>query len=247
LRVYDALGILNEILGVGYVYDHMTICDADRRAIAPHKFLLGDARVPPVCALPRSDLHAILLGAARKAGVTVRHGLHVTEIDQSRTDQAAVVFSDGSADTFDLMAGFDGIRSGTRAQLFGTMFTPRYSGYGAWRVQVQRQESITGMEFLQSTDGKVGAMPIGQGTMNLFNIRPEPEGVFFPRKTWRGCGASASLASAATLRRSATRSMTNRTSSTARSNRCWCRRNGWSWNRQSARRSRWNSRARNSP
>lgn len=189
LRVYDALGVLDEILGVGYVYDHMSIRDADRRLIAPHKFLLGDARVPAVCALPRSDLHDILLGAAKKAGVTVRLGLHVTGIDLEQTDRASVVFSDGSAGTFDLMAGFDGIRSSTRAQLFGTAFVPRYSGFGAWRLQVPRREDVTGMEFLQSTDGKVGAMPIGQDTMYLFNIRPEPEGVYFPKKAmarlWR--------------------------------------------------------------
>jgi 2-polyprenyl-6-methoxyphenol hydroxylase-like FAD-dependent oxidoreductase len=182
LRVYDALGVLDEILDVGYVYDHMTICDAGRRVIAPHKFLLGDERVPPVCALPRSDLHDILLHAAKKAGATVRLGLHVTEIDEKQTDRASVVFSDGSADTFDLMAGFDGIRSTTRTQLFGTAFVPRYSGFGAWRVQVPRREDVTGMEFLQSTDGKVGAMPIGQDTMYLFNIRPEPEDIHFPKK-----------------------------------------------------------------
>jgi 2-polyprenyl-6-methoxyphenol hydroxylase-like FAD-dependent oxidoreductase len=182
LRVYDALGVLDQILGVGYIYDHMTICDANRRTIAPHKFLLGDERVPAVCALPRSDLHDILLRAATKAGVTVRLGLHVTEIDEEQTDRACVIFSDGSADTFDLMAGFDGIRSMTRTQLFGTAFVPRYSGFGAWRVQVPRREDVTGMEFLQSTDGKVGAMPIGPDTMYLFNIRPEPEGVHFPKK-----------------------------------------------------------------
>lgn len=182
LRVYDALGVLDEILATGFVYDHMTIFDAGRRTLSVHKFLLGDERVPAVCALPRSDLHAILLRAANSAGVTVRLGLHVTEIDESQTNQASVVFSDGSSGTFDLMAGFDGIRSSTRAHLFGTMFVPRYSGYGAWRVQVPRLESVTGMEFLQSTNGKVGAMPIGQDAMYLFNIRPEPEGLFFPKK-----------------------------------------------------------------
>jgi 2-polyprenyl-6-methoxyphenol hydroxylase-like FAD-dependent oxidoreductase len=182
LRVYDALGVLDEVLDVGFVYDHMSICDADGHMIVPHKFLLGDDRVPSVCALPRSDLHDILLRAAKKSGVTVRLGLHVTEIDQNRTDQASVVFADGSSGTFDLMAGFDGIRSTTRVQLFGTAFVPRYSGFGAWRLQVPRQASVTGMEFLQSTDGKVGAMPIGEDTMYLFNIRPEPDGVFFPKK-----------------------------------------------------------------
>ena len=182
LRVYDALGVLDEIRSVGFVYDHMAIFDADRKLIAHHKFLLGDGRVPPVCALPRSDLHGILFRAATRAGVKVRLGIHVTAIDWAQQDAAAVTFSDGGSDRYDLMAGFDGIRSTTREQIFGTLFVPRYSGYGAWRIKVARERDVTGMEFLQGVGGKVGAMPIGSDAMYLFNIRAEPEGVFFERK-----------------------------------------------------------------
>jgi len=182
LRVYDALGVLDEILEIGFAYDHMTIVDAERRLIAEHKFLLGDDRVPSFCALPRSDLHRILVDAARKAGVTIRLGVHVTAIDETQNDRAAVTFSDGSSATFDLMAGFDGIRSTTRTQLFGTMFVPRHSGFGAWRVQVPKEDCVTGMEFWQGIEGKVGAMPIGKNLMYLFNIRPEPAGALYERE-----------------------------------------------------------------
>jgi 2-polyprenyl-6-methoxyphenol hydroxylase-like FAD-dependent oxidoreductase len=181
LRVYDALGVLDEILDIGFVYDHMTIFDAERRLIATHKFLLGDNCVPPFCALPRSDLHGILLRAAKNAGVTVHLGVHVTAVDEAATDRAPVIFSDGTSATFDLMAGFDGIRSATRTHIFGTMFEPRHCGYGAWRIQVPKQECVTGMEFLQGIAGKVGAMPIGKGLMYLFNIRPEPAGAHYER------------------------------------------------------------------
>src|SRR5262249_52916630 len=137
--------------------------------------------VPPVCSLPRSDLHEILLRAAKNAGVRVRLGVHVTAVNEAATDRASVAFSDGASATFDLMAGFDGVRSTTRTQIFGTMFIPRHSGYGAWRVQVPKAECVTGMEFLQGIEGKVGAMPIGKSLMYLFNIRPEPAGAFYER------------------------------------------------------------------
>src|SRR5262245_47378912 len=53
LRIYDALGVLEPILATGFVYDDMCIFDPNRHLIVRHKFLLGDERVPAVCALSR--------------------------------------------------------------------------------------------------------------------------------------------------------------------------------------------------
>src|ERR1700761_6117095 len=124
LRAYDRLGLLDEVLETGYIYDHMGIFDANHRLIVDHKFLLGDERIPPVCALRRSDLHRVLLSAAETAGVKVLLGREVVEIaDDGR--RGGGTFSDGSRGDFDLMAGFDGIRSTTRLQVVGTMFKPQ--------------------------------------------------------------------------------------------------------------------------
>lgn len=182
LRVYDHLGVLEEILDHGFIYDHMTIFDAQRRLIAEHKFLLGDERVPAVCALSRAELHRILLAAAKRLGVEVGLGLQISAYDESDANVVRVRFSDGTSDAFDLVAGFDGIRSTTRQHLVGTMFVPRPCGIGAWRVQVDRPECVTGMEFLQGCGGKAGAMPISKDKMYLFNIRPEPVGAYYERK-----------------------------------------------------------------
>jgi 2-polyprenyl-6-methoxyphenol hydroxylase-like FAD-dependent oxidoreductase len=172
LRVYDTLGVLEEILDTGFSYDRMWIFDPQRTLIVEHKFLLGDSRVPPFCALSRLQLHEILLGAAQRAGVQVRLGTTADEIHDDK-DRVAVVFSDGRRDSFDLLAGFDGIRSTTRLHLVGTAFAPRPSGYGAWRVQAPRPDRVRGMEFLQGIGSKTGAMPLGNDIMYLFHIRPE--------------------------------------------------------------------------
>jgi 2-polyprenyl-6-methoxyphenol hydroxylase-like FAD-dependent oxidoreductase len=92
-----------------------------------------------------------------------------------------VTFSDGRTGTFDLLAGFDGIRSTTRLHLFGTAFVPRPSGYGGWRVQVPRPDDVTCMEFLLGVGGKTGAMPLGGNLMYIFHIRPEPPNAVFER------------------------------------------------------------------
>jgi 2-polyprenyl-6-methoxyphenol hydroxylase-like FAD-dependent oxidoreductase len=108
--------------------------DASRRLIVQHKFLLGDHRVPAFCALSRLQLHEILLGAAERAGVQVVLGVTISEIQEEK-ERVDVEFSNGRRDSFDLLAGFDGIRSTTRLHVVGTSFAPRHSGYGAWRVQ----------------------------------------------------------------------------------------------------------------
>jgi len=178
LRIYDALGLLPEILASGFSYDRMWIFDHRRASIVEHKFLLGDDRVPAFCALSRRRLHEILLAAARRAGVEVRTGVTVNAIDDDK-NRATVVFSDGSSGAFDLIAGFDGIRSATRQHLFGAAFAPRPSGYGGWRVQVPRHDCVRGMEFLQGIGSKTGAMPLAGDLMYVFHIRPEaPDAVF---------------------------------------------------------------------
>jgi 2-polyprenyl-6-methoxyphenol hydroxylase-like FAD-dependent oxidoreductase len=172
LRVYGSLGVLDEILATGFSYDRMWLFDPDRKLIVEHKFLLGDDRVPAFCALSRLQLHKILLGTVERAGAEVRLGVTVSAIHEDK-DRVVVELSNGRHETFDLLAGFDGIRSATRLHLVDTAFAPRPSGYGAWRVQARRPDDVRGMEFLQGIGSKTGAMPLGNDIMYLFHIRPE--------------------------------------------------------------------------
>jgi 2-polyprenyl-6-methoxyphenol hydroxylase-like FAD-dependent oxidoreductase len=180
LRVYAALGVLPEILASGFSYDRMRIFDANRELMLEHKFLMGDEAVPGTCALSRLRLHEILLAAALRAGVDVRTGVMVEQIGDE-PEQVPIVLSDGRADRFDILAGFDGIRSTTREHLVGTAFAPRPSGYGGWRVQVARRDEVSCMEFLVGLGSKTGAMPLANDLMYIFHICAEAPDAVFPR------------------------------------------------------------------
>ena len=180
LYVYRNLGVLADVLDGGFPYNDMYIFDHNRDLIAPHRFLMGDEKTPAVCALSRARLHDILLAAAKDAGVEVRLGLTVSRIDES-PDDVSVTFSDGKAEAFDVVAGFDGIRSAMREHVFGTVFLPRPSGFGAWRLQVPRPDVVQGMEFLQGIGGKTGAMPLADDLMYVFHIRPEDPDAWFEK------------------------------------------------------------------
>ena len=65
LRVYDALGVLQEILAAGFSYDRMRIFDPDRQLIAEHRFLLGDNKIPAVCASLGGCIEILLAAAQR--------------------------------------------------------------------------------------------------------------------------------------------------------------------------------------
>ncbi|OVZ56905.1 hypothetical protein CDO44_20050 [Pigmentiphaga sp. NML080357] len=177
LRVYRRLGVLEEILDTGFSYNHMSTFDPDRVLIVEHRFLMGGMGLPAFCALPRAVLHDILRRRAQALGVRFRMGAEVSTFGGEHG--TSIRFSDGAQAEYDLVAGFDGIRSTARRYIVGDMFGPRHCGIGAWRVQVDRPDCVTGMEFMQGVRGKAGAIPITRDKMYLFNIRPEDPSEFF--------------------------------------------------------------------
>ena len=184
LRVYDALGVLPEILAAGFSYDHMCIFDPNRELIARHKFLLGDDLIPAILRLVASKVARDPLcrdPASRRRGPS-----RAPRERNPRTTMTASPrsFPMAGPNSFDLLAGFDGIRSATRLHLVGTAFVPRPSGYGAWRLQVARPDFVRGMEFLQGVGSKAGAMPLADDLMYLFHIRPEAPGAVFAREDY---------------------------------------------------------------
>lgn len=179
LRVYREFGVLDEILETGFSYGHMSVFGPQRDLIFEHRFLMGGEGIPAFCALSRARLHSILLAKANHLGVRFRMGQEIASYGD--IPGTSVRFSDGNETNYDLVCGFDGIRSAARGQIVGDMFGPRHCGIGAWRVQVERPDCVTGMEFMQGIGGKVGAIPIAQNQMYLFNIRPETAGETFEK------------------------------------------------------------------
>ena len=170
LRRYREFGVLEEILDTGFCYDHMSIFDPSRTLITSHRFQMGGAAIPAFCALPRATLHDILLRRAAALGVELRLGAQISA--HSGVAGTDIQFDDGIEVSYDLIAGFDGIRSNARNYIYGDMFGPRHSGYGAWRIQAERPDFVTGMEFLQGVGGKAGAIPIARSWMSPLQYPP---------------------------------------------------------------------------
>lgn len=180
LRALDALGVLPEILEVGYAYPGNDFRDWHGNEIVYTPSILGDDRVPANNALTRANLHGILKRAAEKAGAAIRYGTTVTDLvdDGAGVD---VTFSDGSTARYDAVAAFDGVKSGIRQRLFGTEWDPVFSGFSVWRVQLDRPEWVDRCYVYQGSQRKAGIIPLSTQYMYMFLVTPEPENPHFDR------------------------------------------------------------------
>lgn len=173
LRALDALGVLEECLEVGFPYDGNDFRDWQDNEIVFVPSILGDERVPANTALTRPNLHRILKGAAERAGANLHYGLTVDQLDDDG-DGVDVTFSDGTSARYDIVAAFDGVKSQTRTRLFGTQTQPQYSGYGVWRLQLDRPDTITRCNVYQGSARKGGLIPLSAEYMYMFLVTPEP-------------------------------------------------------------------------
>lgn len=176
LRALRAIGVLDECLKAGFQFDRLVFRDNAGQFIGEHHFLMGAADgLPAMNALPRSDLHGILLAAATRAGAQIRMGVTAESVSPAG-DGAVVRFTDGQQDRYDVVVSFDGIRSWTRERVLGAAQRPVPSGYAAWRSIVRRPGEATCMEFYQGVNGKTGFMPLSQDTMYVFHIGADSPG-----------------------------------------------------------------------
>lgn len=173
LRALDSLGVLERCLEVGYAFDGNEFRDWQDREIVFTPSILGDDRVPANAALTRSALHGILLDAALDAGARIRYSTTIERFADDG-DGVQVRLSDGSDGRYDLLAGFDGVRSPIRRRLFGDGREPVYAGYGVWRMQLARPDRIVRTTVYQGDRVKGGLIPLSQTEMYLFLVTPEP-------------------------------------------------------------------------
>ncbi len=89
---------------------------------------LGEFEVPALCTR-RSDLLAVLL--AKLPAHSIRLGHELSRIDQ-RDSSVRLHFANGECSEHSAVIGADGIRSRTRAELFGAI-EPIDRGYTVWR------------------------------------------------------------------------------------------------------------------
>jgi 2-polyprenyl-6-methoxyphenol hydroxylase-like FAD-dependent oxidoreductase len=183
LRVLKRLGVLEEILDTGWVFEDWVFYDHHENLICNVPSLLGrgEEGVPAEVGLMRPELHRVLTAAAEREGARVRYGTTIADLEDEG-ERVAVRFSDGSTGDYDLVIAFDGIKSEMRRRLFGDGHEPVYTGAAVWRVMAPRLPEVVCGGLYQSPIRKAGRTPLGEDKMYLLLVTEEPEGVRYAKE-----------------------------------------------------------------
>jgi 2-polyprenyl-6-methoxyphenol hydroxylase-like FAD-dependent oxidoreductase len=172
LRVFDALGVWDDIGAAGYAFDGLNL-----RAPGPGAPVVaalpdvktGGPDYPAAMGMPRPDLARILFAHAEKVGVRTRFGAHVTGVE-SDDDGVEVIVDGTSAGRYDLLIGADGLNSTVR-ELIGIDTKPAPTGMGIWRTFVSRPAEVEKSELYYGGPVYIaGYTPTGENTMYAFLV-----------------------------------------------------------------------------
>jgi 2-polyprenyl-6-methoxyphenol hydroxylase-like FAD-dependent oxidoreductase len=168
LRVLRQLGVWERVAAEGYAFDTLGL-----RAPDPAGTLIveltdirtGGPDLPATLGMYRPALARILIDRALEAGARVRFGVRPVALDGT-----TATFDDGSAATYDLIIGADGLRSWTRRQI-GIDVEPEPVGMGIWRTFTRRPASVTRTDLCYGGPAYIaGYCPTGPDTLYAYLV-----------------------------------------------------------------------------
>lgn len=166
-RMFDRLGLLDQIRAVAFDLDGYHFVDANGHALGmqPYAAVWGS----PTWSVHRADLHAALRSTVPSN--TVRVGIGFETASESEGEVIAR-FSDGSEAPYDLIVGADGVHSKVRAAVLGEQST-RYGGACFWRTTLPRR-IVDGALGHVMAGGSLGLIPlVGDRTHAFFQVRSD--------------------------------------------------------------------------
>lgn len=181
VREMATLGVADQCLSHGYPFDKVRMCDTEGNEVAviPGHRLAGE-RYPANMALPRIDLHNILLGRAQSLGAHIEIGATVESFEQVG-DKVVVRLTTGRTGEYDLLVGADGIYSKIRSMLLGDHLKPQFTGQGGWRCNMPRLPEVDCLTVYRGADGaQAGFCPLKDDLMYLLQTTTEPGNPRFP-------------------------------------------------------------------
>ncbi len=180
LRVLRDLGLIDRFFEEGFVSDGVQMRGPDDAVLVtlPTPRVAGPD-IPGGGGIMRPALARIFSEAVRSSATRVRLGLTFTDIVQGE-DGVRVTLSDGSADTYDLVVGADGLYSAVRAKIFPEAPKPRFIGQSVWRAVLPRPEGIDTVAMWMGPKLKVGLNGVNQDQAYLFLTEDRPTNDFVP-------------------------------------------------------------------
>lgn len=178
VRAVAELGILDDYLAAGCGFDAVEIYapDGTRVARVPSPRLAEG--YPANVGIGRPALHKILGDRTIATGAQVRLGVTAEAIEDGGS-KINIRFSDGSAGSYDLVVGADGVYSQTRAAILPHAETPQFTGQAVWRYNFPRPAGHDALHVYNGPTG-VGLVPMSDDVMYMYVTTPEPGNPRYP-------------------------------------------------------------------
>ncbi|MEC4017889.1 FAD-dependent monooxygenase [Streptomyces sp. H27-D2] len=190
LGALATLGLRDACLAAGFSFEELHIRSPDGRlttAIPPPVSGYGP---PSHNAISRARLSAVLTGAALRSGARIHYGATITELveDPATVTVTASALEPDADDSpvlqgcYDLVLGFDGIRSPLRTHLYGSSYEPELTGQAVWRASVPRPAEVDRVIMSSAGDRKAVLTPIDASTMYIALVVPAPGNPWMDRQ-----------------------------------------------------------------
>lgn len=173
LRAMRELGLYEQCLAIGFASPSLTYNDQHGDPVVELPFGRQLDGMPNNLLLPRLGFLEVATARAIELGCTLRMSTTIVDLDEDASG-VSVTFSDGSSARYDVVIGFEGIKSPIRQKLFGTQYDAVPSGGVAWRVALPAPEGLTSAVFCQGLGGKVAFAPLAGGMMYMLVTHHEP-------------------------------------------------------------------------
>jgi len=158
MRVLRTLGVGTAVERSGTVIRHWDFCDEQGEVLSETDLTSLWNDVGPFIGIARRELQRALLAGA--GAVPSRLGTSIKSLTQD-DGAVRVELSDGSAATYDLVIGADGVGSSVRALAFDVP-PPVYGGQMVWRsIAPIRPRGLMNLQFLLGDGCFFGLCPVG--------------------------------------------------------------------------------------
>ena len=186
LAALAEIGVREQCLAVGFPFEPLVVWNAAGVQVAAIPPAEGRYGTPSNNAISRPLYNGILRAAAEAAGARIRTGATVWEMTED-ADGVDVVLATwtgkrtppvrdagAGSNRYDLVVGFDGVRSTVREHLFGDRYAPEFTGSATWRITLPRPQDLTAIAFALAGPVKAVLTPISPEQMYIALVTPEP-------------------------------------------------------------------------
>ncbi|MEV5842365.1 FAD-dependent monooxygenase [Streptomyces sp. NPDC051985] len=175
LRVMREIGVLDAVLSAGHPSEELRLINQDGTVLADFPLPAAPDLPTRSNTLQRRELCRVLLDAAVTAGARLHHEASSAALHEDRDGVDVTFTGDGApaAGRYDLVVGFDGIRSTLRRHLFGDRYLPRPTGFSVWRISMPCPPEVDRTVYGFVGDLKATLVPLGAGEGYIALIAPE--------------------------------------------------------------------------